>query len=174
MSAENNNREIQTGSRVLIWRDDEDPFSAFLTKVAAAALTCGFELISKKGFVDIVKPVADDAGEDVDPPHQVTWQWKPGNVRFSPAFPEEEISLKEFADRFSSLEWCERNPHHPIAHMRVFLEKLLEIRETIERHGPSIVIHRGRARAVVPMNTPAEEIEALFREFEDSQRKRKS
>lgn len=166
MSIEKNNREFQTGTRSQIWRDDEDPISAFMTRIAAAAFTAGFDITSTKSFVWIVDeiPGSGDAEseEEADLRHSVTWIWKAGKkVRFDPIESSEEISLEELWRRFSSLEWCEQNPDHPIAYMRIFLEKMNELRRVIDL-GPSVPISRGDALAIAPASATEEEIEEIF------------
>lgn len=160
---------LAEGSKPLSWKSKEDPRTDFLTRIAAAAFTAGFDLISSKGYQHHVivdeSPAADPAAP-VD--RSVTWIWDGRQtVTFSPAFAEETIGLAEFRARFESLEWVAANPHHPIAYMRAFLEKSRDTMGKVTTMPPALRITRGDRTVVAPPGATEEEIEAQFEDLDE-------
>jgi len=158
---------LRSGSSPVLWKENQDPLTSFMTRVAFAAFTCGFDLISDKGFHH---SVADDAADEdeIAASRSVTWIWdEKTKATFTPIPAEETITLQEFETRFSSLKWVHENPDHPIAYMRMFLEKSREGFEKIRAIRPTRRITRGDAVATVPHDATQEQIDELFDELNE-------
>lgn len=162
---------MKRGTTLTIWKDDEDPLGSWRTRVAAAALASGAELLPD-GFLHVAMPESDPVQGAEPPPlrHRVTWQWYAKTIRFDPIPQAEEITLAELERRFADLDWCAANPNHPIAYMRAFLLKSQGLRESMDTHGPCVEIRREGALAVVPANATAEEIEELFQQLAEQRK----
>lgn len=133
-----------------------------------AAFTCGFDLISNKGFVHTVDGEADTP-EAIAESRSVTWEWDESRrATFKPNFREETISIQEFFRRFESLEWCEQNPDHPISFMRIFLEKTRDGLKKIDSFRPCLRFRRGDDLAVVPPDATPEDVDAYFEALNES------
>ena len=65
--------------------------------------------------------------------------------------------LEELRRRFEDLAWCEQNPDHPIAYMRVLFEKLTQLRASLRAMKPLLKIRQGRATALIPADASPED-----------------
>lgn len=154
---------IKRGDSVAFWKSDENPVTALLTRCAAAAFACGFDLLTPKCYqhhVLVDENTPDDEGES--PRRSVTWIWDgKETVTFRPIPAEEKITILEFRRRFEDLAWVQANPDHPISYMRAFLE---QSRKTMAKVSgpPALHIHRGDDEVIAPPGATAEEIEQAF------------
>ncbi len=157
---------LKTGSTPVVWKDDENPLTAMMSRVAFAALTCGFDLVSDKGFHHVVDDEASTQ-EELDASRSVTWLWD-GSIHatFEP-IERETIDLQEFDRRFRDMDWVLRNPHHPISHMRMFLEKSRDGFAKVAAIRPSRRVYRGDAVATVAHDATDEEIDEIFAQLNE-------
>lgn len=144
-----------------------DPLTSAMSRLAFAAFTCGFDLISGKGFQHTFSADAETP-EEMEASRVVTWLWDDKkHATFRPIEKEEVISFQEFERRFESETWYLENPDHPIAYLRCFIEKARKYREIIAGLEPALRHVRGDAIAVAPASATEEEIEALFDQLEE-------
>jgi len=162
-AAASRSRVMQEGDSVSVWREeDEHPLRSFLTRSVAAARAVGFQLESEHSYWSAVEDDGTETGK-----RETGWIWRGDQkVKFSPAFPAEEITLREFERRFSDLEWVTGNPHHPISHMRWFYEVLVKTLEEVKTLGTSEKIRRdlpgSKLFCLIPQGaTPEERAAAL-------------
>lgn len=134
------------GSKISLIKDDRPPLQSGKTRLVAAALASNFHLFGKKALVDAI-----EAHEDGTQSRSVTWLFDGSKgVTFAPEFAEETIGLGEFVRRFESLEWCEANPHHPIAYMRAMSLKLDALRVQLIGMKPMVLMRKGKRTALIP------------------------
>lgn len=153
---------LRRGDSPAFWKSDENPLTALLTRCAAAAFACGFDLLTPKCFQNHVIVDESDAADDDEPERSVTWIWDgKQTVTFRPIPAEEDVSILEFRRRFEDLAWVEKNPDHPISYMRAFLE---QSRKTMAKVSgpPALRIRRGDDEVVAPPGATSEEIEQAF------------
>lgn len=137
---------MKEGTAVAIIRDhDTPPASSPNTSMIAAALTSGFEFASQRAYSDTVEDVKGK------PKRTVTWMMNASKtVRFAPIAKEEEVTFTEFSRRFSSLQWCEENPDHPISYMRGIIENRSGLISKIMTMATMWLIRKGGRTAIVP------------------------
>lgn len=153
---------IPPGAAIHFRKSTENPIFSQETRAAMAAFTCGFDLITNKGFIHTVDGEATTV-EAIADSRSVTWLWdEQKTATFKPIPKEETISIQEFFRRFESLEWCADNPDHPISYMRVFLDKTRSGLKTIGGMRPCLRFRRGDDVATVPPDATAEDVEAYF------------
>lgn len=127
------------GDSATVWSEaGVHPLTSLLTRTAAAARTVGFQLLTEKSYSHSLEDDGSPEGR-----RETNWVWAAGQTAtFRPNFPEETISLREFAARFQDLEWVKANPDHPIAHMRWYLEILGRTLDEVKRLGTCEKIRR--------------------------------
>ena len=156
------------GAAVWIRKCRENPLTSWTSRVAFAAFVCGFDLVSKKGFHHSIAADAETP-EALEASRSVTWQWDAKRcATFKPIPAEETIGLAEFERRFNSLEWCHANPDHPIAYMRVFLEKSRDGMDKLRSIQPTLRHVRDGAVATAPADATEAEIDELFSRLEEA------
>ena len=120
--------------------------------LVAAALTSGARFSSDKPLLDTVEEKQGMAAREF------AWGFDDrSSMVFRPNFREETLSLEELRTRFEDLKWCEQNPDHPIAYMRLMFEKLTQIRTALRDMKPLLKIRQGRSTAFIPADASAEE-----------------
>lgn len=158
---------LKKGDEIRIRRSTQPPLLARLTKCVAAAVACGFRFSSKKSFLDATEMTTEG------PRREVTWSFRDGAVTFRPIREPETIGFDEFFRRLGDLDWCRRNPDHPISHIAATIEQLQNIQgklqgkpecgEPLIRH---LLIRKGtRKKLYVPKDMSQDEIDALLKKF---------
>ena len=156
------------GDKPAFWKSDENPVTSLLTRCAAAAFACGFDLLTPKCFQHHVIVDEHAPADDDEPQRSVTWIWKGGHtVKFRPIPAEEEIDILEFRRRFEDLEWIQANPDHPISYMRAFLEQSRKTMASVASP-PALRIRRGDEEVIAPGDATSEEIEQAFTDLAEA------
>lgn len=135
------------------------PLRSDVTRLIAAALASGLPLAHAKGFVDTIENV------DGKPKRSVVWSMNgTATAHFKPEFEEERITFQEFHRRFTSREWVEANPHHPISYMYAMMVKGNYLSEFLRGQKPMALYRDGKRMAIIPHDCdPARKAEILAR-----------
>lgn len=156
------------GASVIIRKSGEDPLASFMSRTAFAALTCGFDLISDKGFCHSFAADAETP-EALEASRSVTWLWDARRTATFKPIAAETIGFQEFERRFESDTWYLENPDHPIAYMRAFLEKSRKYLEVLRNSEPALRHRRGIAVAILPASATPEEVDEMFAGLDDEE-----
>lgn len=159
-------RVLGIGSQPVLWHSKLHPLEDVLTRYAIAALVCGGDLISERGFNHTVSGEALTE-EEMDTTREVTWLWDgKKEITFSPAFAEETITIQEFRRRIASDEWFKENRHHPIAYCRVLIDRLKSYLTKIQEIPPGITLYRDDVKGTFKFDATEEEIDETFAQFD--------
>jgi len=143
---------MKEGQTIRFIRGEGAPLLSPTLGLVAAALTSGARFSSDKPLLDTVEEKQGMAAREF------AWGFDDrSQIVFRRSFREETLSIEEFRTRFEDLEWCSKNPDHPIAYMRLMWEKLTQLRGTLRDMKPLLKIRQGRSTAFIPADAPAEE-----------------
>jgi hypothetical protein len=143
---------MKEGQTIRFVRGDGSPLQSPTLGLVAAALASGARFASDKPLLDTVE---EREGEAL---REFAWSFDDrSTVVFRPQFREETLTLDELRRRFEDLAWCEQNPDHPIAYMRVIFEKLTHLRASLRAMKPLLKIRQGRATALIPADASPED-----------------
>ena len=143
---------MQEGQTIRFVRGEGSPLQSPTLGLVAAALACGIRFAGDKPLLDTLE---DREG---DPLREFIWTFDDrSKATFRPKFCEETLTFEEFRQRFEDLAWCEKNPDHPIAFLRVLSEKLAQLRTSLRTMKPLLKIRKGRATALIPPDASPED-----------------
>lgn len=143
---------MKEGQTIRFIRGEGAPAGSAALGLVAAALTSGAKFASEKPLLDTVE---EKHGAAV---REFVWAFDDRSAMvFRPNFREETLTLEELRTRFEDLKWCEKNPDHPIAYMRLMFEKLTQLRTSLREMKPLLKIRQRHATAFIPADAPAEE-----------------
>jgi hypothetical protein len=129
--------------------EDLPPLKSQNTWMIAAAMTSGIALSSDRPFNDSIEILPNGKQKRV-----TVWITSPEKAKFDPIPVSEEVAPEEFAKRYLSSDWSEKNPNHPIAYMRQFSETYQKLRSFLKDQKPSAIIRRNGKVAVIDANCP--------------------
>lgn len=144
---------MKKGQTIAFVRGSESPRKSNNTKLVAAAIACGIPPSGKNFFSDTIEEV------DGKSKRQVTWTMDASGpfATFAPIKKEESLDFLEFQRRFTSREWCEANPDHPIAYMHAYTEHLNRLGDKLRTLKPMLLMRKGKRTAIVPSGSSAAE-----------------
>ena len=151
---------MKEGQTIRFIRGEGAPLQSPTLGLVAAALTSGIRFSSDKPLLDTVE---EREGEAV---REFAWSFDDRvTATFRPNFREETLTMEELRRRFEDLAWCEQNPDHPIAYMRVLFEKLTQLRTNLRAIKPLLKIRQGRSTALIPGDASPEEKARILAEL---------
>jgi len=143
---------MKEGQTIRFIRGEGAPLLSPTLGLVAAALTSGARFSGDKPLLDTVEEKQGMAAREF------AWGFDDrSEIVFRRSFREETLSIEEFRKRFEDLDWCERNPGHPIAYMRFMWERLADLKTALRQMKPLLKIRRGRSTAFIPADASAEE-----------------
>ena len=137
------------GEAIAVIRDnDTSPIESKNTRLISSAVCSGASFASGHAYSDTIEDVGGVKKRTV------TWMMDGSKtIRFEPIQESEEISFMEFHNRFNSIEWCQKNPNHPISYMRSNFEQHSHMVDKIKTMRPMLKIRNGSRIAIVPSGT---------------------
>ena len=152
-------KKLKENARIAFVRDEgTSPVASPNTRLVAAAITAGTEFAGDHPLVDTVEELPHGGVK-----RQTTWIMDADSkLTFSPNFKEETISFPEFRQRYEDIEWCNANPDHPIAYLRLFSDNYSRLLERVKTLKPMALIRRGNSKALIPFGTPRAKVEEIL------------